>query len=160
MDTDTPQDQMFLEHIIKLIVTEPDQVEITRTIDDLGVLITLKVSKEDMGRVIGKDGQTAKAIRTLLRAIGSRNDTRVNMKILEPEGSEMGEAAPPAAEAPAEEAPAEETPAKCPNCGAEMTEGHVCPVAAEEAPAEEAPAEEAPAEEDPAEEEKDPVGEL
>ena len=88
MDPNIPQDQAFLDYIIKLIVTEPDQVVITRGVDDLGVLITLKVSKDDMGRVIGKDGQTAKAIRTLLRAIGSRNNTRVNMKILEPEGEE------------------------------------------------------------------------
>lgn len=103
------QDQAFLDMIIKLIVTEPEQVEITRTVDDLGVLITLKVSKDDMGRVIGKDGQTAKAIRTLLRAIGSRNNVRVNMKILEPEGSEMnfgGDEAPVEHSAPAEEADA------------------------------------------------------
>ena len=93
---DTPQDQAFLEYIIKLIVTNQGAVEITRTIDDLGVLITLKVAKEDMGRIIGKDGQTAKAIRTLLRAIGSRNEQRVNMKILEPEGSEMAVSSPDA----------------------------------------------------------------
>lgn len=104
MDTNTHQDQAFLQHIIELIVTEPEKVEITRTVDDLGVLITLKVSKDDMGRVIGKDGQTAKAIRTLLRAIGSRNNTRVNMKILEPEGSEHVQSEsfePPMAEEPA-----------------------------------------------------------
>jgi predicted RNA-binding protein YlqC (UPF0109 family) len=108
------QDQAFLEMIIKLIVTVPGEVEITRTVDDLGVLITLKVSKEDMGRVIGKDGQTAKAIRTLLRAIGSRNNIRVNMKILEPEGSEMGMDAP-AAQAPTETTSMEESaPAEAP----------------------------------------------
>ncbi len=108
------QDQAFLDMIIKLIVTEPGAVEITRTVDDLGVLITLKVSKEDMGRVIGKDGQTAKAIRTLLRAIGSRNNVRVNMKILEPEGSEMeirSEDAPVAAPAMEDAAPEMDTPA-------------------------------------------------
>jgi predicted RNA-binding protein YlqC (UPF0109 family) len=110
------QDQAFLDMIIKLIVTDPSAVEITRTVDDLGVLITLKVSKEDMGRVIGKDGQTAKAIRTLLRAIGSRNNVRVNMKILEPEGSEMNFGSEDAATA----APSEET----------------APAAVEEAPAE------------------------
>jgi len=110
-------DQAFLEYVIKMIVTKPDAVEITRTVDDLGVLITLKVDKEDMGRIIGKDGQTAKAIRTLLRVIGSRNNERVNMKILEPEGSEMGESfnpeadSAPAPAAPAPEAPAEEAPA-------------------------------------------------
>lgn len=86
-------DQAFLEYIVKAIVADPSQVEITRTVDDLGVLITLKVGKDDMGRIIGKEGQTAKALRTLLRVIGSRNNLRVNMKILEPEGGEvkMGE---------------------------------------------------------------------
>jgi predicted RNA-binding protein YlqC (UPF0109 family) len=87
--TESTTEQDFLGHLIKLIVTEPDQVEITRTVDDLGVLITLKVSKDDMGRIIGKEGQTAKAIRTILRVIGSRNNQRVNMKILEPEGGEV-----------------------------------------------------------------------
>lgn len=82
-------EQRFLEHIIGLIVTDVSQVEVTRTIDDLGVLLTLKVSKDDMGRIIGKEGQTAKAIRTLLRVIGSRQNLRVNLKILEPEGGEM-----------------------------------------------------------------------
>lgn len=82
-------DQTFLEYIVKAIVADPSQVEITRTVDDLGVLITLKVGKDDMGRIIGKEGQTAKALRTLLRVIGSRNNLRVNMKILEPEGGEV-----------------------------------------------------------------------
>lgn len=82
-------DKDFLEYVIKSIVTVPNEVEVTRTVDDLGVLLTLKVSKDDMGRIIGKEGQTAKAIRTLLRVIGSRNNLRVNMKILEPEGGEV-----------------------------------------------------------------------
>lgn len=131
---ETYQDQQFLEMIIKLIVTEPGEVEITRTVDDLGVLITLKVSKDDMGRVIGKDGQTAKAIRTLLRAIGSRNNVRVNMKILEPEGSEMGMDSPAPAAAPAPEATPEG-----------VTEA---PAMEEAAPAAEAATEEAPADAD------------
>lgn len=87
--TENKMEQEFLDHIIKLIVTKPEEVEISRSVDDLGVLITLKVSKEDMGRIIGKEGQTAKAIRTLLRVIGSRNNERVNLKILEPEGGEV-----------------------------------------------------------------------
>jgi len=87
--TENRMEQEFLDHIIKLIVTKPEEVEINRSVDDLGVLITLKVSKEDMGRIIGKEGQTAKAIRTLLRVIGSRNNQRVNVKILEPEGGEV-----------------------------------------------------------------------
>lgn len=132
------QDTKFLRYVIELIVTNPGEVEITRTIDDLGVLITLKVAKEDMGRVIGKDGQTAKAIRTLLRSIGSRNEERINMKILEPEGEEGFTPDAPAAAAPAEEAP--EAPAE--SATADATEE-----AAPEAPAEEAATEEAPAEE-------------
>jgi predicted RNA-binding protein YlqC (UPF0109 family) len=87
--TENKMEQEFLDHIIKLIVTKPEEVEISRSVDELGVLITLKVSKEDMGRIIGKEGQTAKAIRTLLRVIGSRNNERVNLKILEPEGGEV-----------------------------------------------------------------------
>jgi len=86
--TDTHADQQFLQYLIGQIVSDQEAVEITRTIDDMGVLLTLKVSKDDMGRIIGKDGQTAKAIRTLLRVVGSRHDLRVNLKILEPEGSE------------------------------------------------------------------------
>ncbi len=76
----------FLEYVVKLMVSAPDEVVVTRTVDDLGVLITLKVGKDDMGRIIGKEGQTARSLRTLLRVIGSRNNLRVNMKILEPEG--------------------------------------------------------------------------
>ncbi|PIQ77124.1 RNA-binding protein [Candidatus Peregrinibacteria bacterium CG11_big_fil_rev_8_21_14_0_20_46_8] len=79
----------FVEYIVKQLVNDPDNVEITRGIDEMGVLITLKVSKEDMGRVIGKNGQTAKAIRILLRIIGSKNNSRVNLKIVEPDGSEV-----------------------------------------------------------------------
>lgn len=83
-------DQDFIEYVIKQIVEHPDQVEITRTVDDLGVLITLKVSKEDMGKIIGKDGQTAKALRTLLRIVGSKHNLRVNLKIVEPEPEPEG----------------------------------------------------------------------
>lgn len=78
-------DKEFIEYIIKQIVDEPDQVEIIRTIDDLGILITLKVSKNDMGKIIGKSGQTAKALRTLLRVVGSKHNLRVNLKIMEPD---------------------------------------------------------------------------
>lgn len=91
MDTDFSQgaDRDFIEHIVKQIVDDPTQVEVTRKVDDLGVLITLKVGKFDMGKVIGKNGQTAKALRTLLRVIGSRSNLRVNLKIVEPDGSEV-----------------------------------------------------------------------
>lgn len=91
MDTDFSQgvDRDFIEYIVKQIVDDPTQVEVTRRVDDLGVLVTLKVGKFDMGKVIGKNGQTAKALRTLLRVIGSRNNLRVNLKIVEPDGSEV-----------------------------------------------------------------------
>jgi hypothetical protein len=100
-------DRDFIEYVVKQIVDEPDAVEVTRAVDELGVLITLKVGKFDMGKVIGKNGQTAKSLRTLLRVIGSKNNARVNLKIIEPEGSEMGQNAPATEEASAEAAPAE-----------------------------------------------------
>ena len=83
-ETQTP-DLEFLKFIISQIVENPEGIIIDRTVDEMGVLLTLKVSKEDMGKIIGKNGQTAKAIRTLLRIIGSKNNARVNLKIVEPE---------------------------------------------------------------------------
>lgn len=93
MDPTQGQDRDFVEYLVKQIVSNPDGVEVTRNVDEMGVLITLRVAKEDMGRIIGKNGQTAKAIRVLVRIIGSKNNARVNMKIVEPDGSEvrMGE---------------------------------------------------------------------
>ena len=82
-------DRDFIEYVVKQIVDEPDAVEVTRSVDELGVLITLKVGKFDMGKVIGKNGLTAKSLRTLLRVIGSKNNARVNLKIIEPDGSEV-----------------------------------------------------------------------
>lgn len=82
----TNQDQEFVEYVIKSIVNNPDDVKTTRTVDEMGVLITLKVNPEDMGGVIGKSGQTARALRTLLRVAGAKNNARVNLKIEEPEG--------------------------------------------------------------------------
>jgi len=81
----TFKDKDFIEFVVKSIVDSPEEVEIERVVDDLGILITLKVAKDDMGKIIGKNGQTAKAIRILLRLIGSKNEERVNLKILEPE---------------------------------------------------------------------------
>ncbi|MBD3360968.1 KH domain-containing protein [Candidatus Peregrinibacteria bacterium] len=81
------QDQEFVEYIVKQIVEKPEEVEIERSVDEMGVLITLKVDKDDMGKIIGKNGQTAKSIRTLLRVIGSKNNARVNLKIVEPENA-------------------------------------------------------------------------
>jgi uncharacterized protein len=89
--TSTGPDKDFVEYVVKSIVSQPDKVTVTRTVDDMGVLLTLQVAKEDMGKVIGKSGQTAKSIRILLRVIGSKENTRVNMKIIEPEGGEVRE---------------------------------------------------------------------
>ena len=81
------QDQEFVEYVVKAIVNHPDDVSTERTIDERGVLITLHVNPEDMGYVIGRRGQTAQAIRTLLRHIGVKTNAKVNFKIHEPEGS-------------------------------------------------------------------------
>lgn len=78
-------DKEFVSYIVKAIVDNPNDVLIERTVDEMGVLITLQVSPNDMGYVIGKAGSTAKAIRSLLRIVGARNNARVNLKILEPE---------------------------------------------------------------------------
>lgn len=82
-------DKDFVLFVVRSIVSKPDKVVVTRTVDDMGVLLTLQVAKEDMGKVIGRSGQTAKSIRILLRVIGSKENTRVNMKIIEPEGGEV-----------------------------------------------------------------------
>ena len=80
-------DQEFVEHIVKSLVNHPDDVSIERKIDEMGVLLTLRVNPADMSLVIGKKGSTARAIRTLARIIGLRNHARVNFRIEEPEGS-------------------------------------------------------------------------
>ncbi len=107
-------DVEFVEYVVKSIVDHPDDVKLDRTIDEMGVLITLTVNPEDMGQIIGRQGATAKSIRTLLRVIGARNNARVNLKINEPEGStrpvRTPEAASPEASAPAAETPAQEAP--------------------------------------------------
>ncbi len=79
-------DQEFLEYVIKSLVDNPDAVKTDRRVDEMGVLITLKVDPADMGKIIGRNGQTAKAIRMLLRVVGIKNNARVNLKIEEPEG--------------------------------------------------------------------------
>jgi uncharacterized protein len=79
-------DYTFLEQVVKALVEKPEKVEINRTVDEMGVLLTLKVDQEDMGKIIGRDGNTAKAIRTLLRVVGMKNNARVNLKINEPDG--------------------------------------------------------------------------
>lgn len=82
------RDQQFIEYVVKMLVDKPEAVKVERKIDEMGVLITLDVHPDDMGMVIGREGMTAKALRTLLRVIGARNNARVNLKINEPEGSE------------------------------------------------------------------------
>ncbi|MBN2197958.1 KH domain-containing protein [Candidatus Wolfebacteria bacterium] len=87
--TATPNatDEQFLEFLIKSIVDHPDDVEVDRKVDEMGVLLTLKVNPLDMGQVVGRKGSTAQAIRSLLRIVGIKNNARVNLKIVEPEGS-------------------------------------------------------------------------
>ncbi|MFA6552565.1 MAG: KH domain-containing protein [Candidatus Paceibacterota bacterium] len=80
-------DVTFLEYVIKALVDNPNDVKIARTVDEMGVLMTLSVNPADMGKIIGRMGNTAKAIRTLLRVVGMKNNARVNLKINEPEGA-------------------------------------------------------------------------
>ena len=80
-------DQEFVEYVARAIVNHTSDVRAERTVDERGVLITLHINPEDMGYVIGREGQTARALRTLLRIVGAKNNARVNLKIFEPEGS-------------------------------------------------------------------------
>lgn len=110
-------DQQFIEYVVKSLVSHPDDVKVDRSIDEKGVLLELTVHQEDLGRVIGKRGNTAQSIRTLLRALGTKNDARYNLKIVDvggeykkPEREERSESPvsdqtqqseePPRAEAP------------------------------------------------------------
>ncbi|MBQ3464225.1 KH domain-containing protein [Candidatus Saccharibacteria bacterium] len=83
-------DQQFVEYIVKTLVNNPDKVSVERKIDEKGVLLSLSVDPEDVGRVIGKRGVTAQSIRTLLRALGTKNDARYNLKIVNTDGAETG----------------------------------------------------------------------
>ena len=80
-------DQEFLEYVIKMLVDNPSDVKVSRQVDEMGVLLPLDVNPADMGKVIGRSGNTAKAIRILLRVVGMKNNARVNLKINEPAGS-------------------------------------------------------------------------
>jgi len=82
-----PKDQEFIEYVVRALVDHSDSVKTERTVDEMGVLITLYVAPEDMGQIIGREGQTARSLRTLLRVVGAKNNARVNLKIYEPEGS-------------------------------------------------------------------------
>jgi len=104
MAEDRSHDQEFVEYVIKSIVDHPDDVVVDRNIDEMGVLLTLTVNPEDMGQVIGRQGATAKSVRTLLRVIGAKNNARVNLKINEPEGSTRGAAGEATTETAAPEA--------------------------------------------------------
>ncbi len=107
-------DQQFVEYIVKTLVNNPDKVTVERQIDEKGVLLSLTVDPEDVGRVIGRRGATAQSIRTLLRALGTKNDARYNLKIVNDEAApravresaaradESAPASEPVAEAPAE----------------------------------------------------------
>ena len=90
-------DQQFVEYIVKSLVGNPDAVKVDRRIDEKGVLLELTVDPEDLGRVIGKRGATAQSIRNLLRALGTKNDARYNLKIFDvdrPYGAQSQSAAP------------------------------------------------------------------
>lgn len=80
------KDKEFIEYVVKELVDNKDQVRVERRVDEMGVLITLDVAPSDMGKIIGRDGATAKALRTLLRVVGMKNNARVNLKINEPVG--------------------------------------------------------------------------
>lgn len=123
-------DQQFVEFVVKSLVGKPDAVSVKRTIDEKGVLLELTVDPEDLGRVIGKRGATAQSLRTLLRALGTKNDARYNLKIVDngvggpktdrptpstQQDSESDEGTAPAPEEPAEKQPeAEPEPAEQP----------------------------------------------
>jgi predicted RNA-binding protein YlqC (UPF0109 family) len=102
--TETTTDAGFIEQVVKMLVDNPSDVKVERKVDEMGVLVSLDVNPADMGIVIGREGQTAKALRTLLRVIGAKNNARVNLKINEPEGSERAKKE--------EEAPTEESSEK------------------------------------------------
>lgn len=98
-----PAYQEFLEYVVKSIVDYPNDVKVERKVDEMGVLLTLKVNREDMGKVVGRNGATANSIRTLLRIVGVKNNARVNLKIEEPEGGRGPGARREAAEPPVDD---------------------------------------------------------
>jgi len=82
-------DKEFLEYIVKSLVDNPKDVKVDRKVDEMGVLLSLRVHPEDMGQIVGKEGSTAKAMRSLIRIVGLKNHARVNLKIEEPEGGRV-----------------------------------------------------------------------
>lgn len=83
------KDAEFLEYVVKSLVDSPDAVKVERKVDEMGVLLILKTDPQDMGKIIGRSGNTARAIRNLLRVVGVKNHARVNLKIEEPEGGRI-----------------------------------------------------------------------
>lgn len=81
-------DELYLKSILEPLIAHPEDLRITRSVDEMGVLLKIDLNREDMGKVIGRSGETAKAIRLILRVFGGSNNKRINMKINEPEGSE------------------------------------------------------------------------
>ena len=87
MATKLAADQEFLEFVVKSLVDHPEDVKVERKVDEMGVLLSMRVHSQDMGQVVGREGSTARAIRALLRIVGIKHNARVNLKIEEPEGS-------------------------------------------------------------------------
>jgi len=92
------KDAQLLKTIVEALVSKPEKVKVERKVDEMGVLLELDVDPEDMGTVIGKQGKTAQALRTILRAFGARNNARINLKIAEPEGGAKAATSEPKAE--------------------------------------------------------------
>lgn len=140
----TSIDQQFIEYIVKSVVGNPDAVKIERRIDEKGVLLELTVDPEDLGRVIGKRGATAQSLRTLLRALGTKNDARYNLKIIDVGGPAPRRSSDDSAASDNDDKPADDT-------SDEPEE-----TMADETPAEEEPQAEEPETEDEPEEEAEP----
>ncbi len=137
-------DQQFVEYIVKTLAGEPDKVVVTRNVDDRGVLLTLEVAPDDLGRIIGKKGVNAQSIRTLLRALGMKNDARYNLKIASDDDYTPAGGNDQTAPAAAAGAAAATTAEPMVDSAAPLTEAPAEPAAEEAAPAE---AEEEPASE-------------
>ena len=99
---DTNKDLDFLLYIVKNLVDHPEDVKVERKVDEMGVLLSVRVHPEDMGQIVGRQGATARSIRSLVRIVGLKNHARVNLKIEEPEGGSRRREERPAAENPAE----------------------------------------------------------
>ena len=99
---DTYKDLDFLLYIVKALVDHPEDVKVERKVDEMGVLLSVRVHAEDMGQIVGRQGATARSIRSLVRIVGLKNHARVNLKIEEPEGGSRRREERPASENPAE----------------------------------------------------------